>query len=204
MARSDLLAHESRAPATWSSKPHMYALRTFFFKEPSSVLPFSWAGEGSGGGTRVNLTVMYKGRPIFVTSFSSRPVKRYPGNKVGGGHYHRLERPYCFSVTFILFIRLKQDAAEAFTCAFENGNGARVSFCKRHAYYLSGGGGSTTNGVSDLSALAITPFTRSLPRLFRYKLRQRRGEAKRLWFLWPAAKKSLIRPNMAETAVHGS
>ena len=29
--RSDLLVHESRVPVTWSCKPFMYALRTYFF-----------------------------------------------------------------------------------------------------------------------------------------------------------------------------
>ena len=30
MARSDLFVRESRAPVTWCSKQHMYALRTSF------------------------------------------------------------------------------------------------------------------------------------------------------------------------------
>ena len=56
-----LFVHESRARVKWFSKPHMYALRTFFFfvkgefkaiQDYSCYAPISVKPEGGGGGGR--------------------------------------------------------------------------------------------------------------------------------------------------------
>ena len=59
-----LFVHESRAPVTWFSKPHMYALRTYFF--------FLYCSFKSDHGL-----LCVSGMVCFVHFFYTNPWNRY-------------------------------------------------------------------------------------------------------------------------------